>query len=102
MLRLVNNWDGTYFAAVSITWGGDTIGVMMVQEQRQMLVRTWQKLGGLWKMTLERVFFLGHCRPGEDMETFSRDKFEFGKARIVYGNRGDGVRVMDGLGELMV
>ena len=32
------------------------------------------------------------------MKTFSKDIFEFGEAKIVYGDKGAGIRVIGGLG----
>ena len=41
----------------------------------------------------------GVCR--KDVETFSKDEFEFREARIVDGDKGDGVGVMGRLVNLM-
>ena len=35
------------------------------------------------------------------METFSEDVFEFREARLIGGDKGAGVGVIDGLGDLM-
>ena len=38
---------------------------------------------------------------GEDVETFSKDVFEFGEVRIVGGDKGTGVETWLGWGDLM-
>ena len=61
-----------------------------------MVMGRGQKFGGLHKWTVWGVLRkLG----GEDVETFTKDTFEFRKDRIVDGDEGAGVGVM-GMGGL--
>ena len=48
----------------------------------------WQELEGLQKLVLFFQKIVGSGVQGEYVETFPKDLFDFGEARIVYGYKG--------------
>ena len=92
-VRLVNELAGGCMGQVlhrGLLQGLEPVGVAGLWERRLVSTISWQRLGGLWKVTeggfAEEV--LGGWTRGEDVEAFSEDPFEMVYARIIGSGEG--------------